>query len=55
MYIIFYDMKESFNNPRYYYYYFFQNINFQELLYTDNILIIAKSAKTTNTYLYLIE
>ena len=33
----------------------FQNINFQELLYADDTLIIAKSAKTANAYLHLIE
>ena len=32
-----------------------QNINFQELLYADDALIIAKSAKTANAYLHLIE
>ena len=33
----------------------FQNINFQELLYADDTLIIAQSARTANAYLPLIE
>ena len=33
----------------------FQGINFQELLYADDTLIIAKNAKTANDYLHLIE
>ena len=33
----------------------FQGINFQELLYADDTLVLAKSFKTANEYLHLIE
>lgn len=33
----------------------FQGINFQELLYADDTLIVAKNQKTANDYLHLIE
>ena len=50
---MFHDVKEQFNDLRQQN--FFQSINFQELLYADDTLIIAKSAKTANAYLHLIE
>ena len=50
---MFHDVKEQFNDPRHQNTY--QNINFQELLYADDTLIIAKSSKTANAYLHLIE
>ena len=33
----------------------FQGINFQELLYADDTLFVAKNQKTANDYLHLIE
>ena len=53
MHKIFHDVKEQFNDPRHQK--TFQNINFQELLYADDTLIIAKSARTANPHLHLIE
>jgi hypothetical protein len=50
---MFHDVKEQFNDPRHQK--TFQNINFQELLYADDTLIIAKSARTANAYVRLIE
>jgi hypothetical protein len=46
MHVMFHDVKEQFNDPRHQKK--IQNINFQELLYADDTLIIAKSAKTAN-------
>ena len=53
MHVMFHDVKEKFNDPRHQK--TFQTINFQELLYADDTLIIAKSARTANAYLHLIE
>ena len=53
MHAIFRDIKRAHNDS--YHKKTFQGINFQELLSTDNILIIAKNAKTANDYLHLIE
>ena len=46
MHVMFHDVKEQFNDLRQQK--FFQSINFQELLYADDTLIIAKSVKTAN-------
>ena len=43
---MFHDVKEQFNDLRQQK--TFQSINFQELLYADDTLIIAKSVKTAN-------
>ena len=53
MHVMFHDVKGQFNDPRHQK--TFQNVNFQELLYADDTLIIAKSARTANAYLRLIE
>ena len=53
MHVMFHDVKEKFDDPRHQK--TFQNINFQELLYADDTLIIAKSARTANADLHLIE
>ena len=53
MHVMCHDVKEQFNDPRHQK--TFQNINFQELLYADDTLIIAKSARTANAYVRLIE
>ena len=46
MHVMCHDVKEQFNDPQHQK--TFQHINFQELLYADDTLIIAKSAKTAN-------
>ena len=53
MHVMFSDVKDSFQdtNRRK----SFQGINFQELLYADDTLIVAKNQKTANDYLHLIE
>ena len=53
MHVMFADVKGDFNDPLHNK--TFQGINFQELLYADDTLIIAKSASTANAYLHLIE
>lgn len=53
MHVMFHDVKQRFHDPHHIQ--TFQGINFQELLYADDTLIIAKSAKTANAYLHLIE
>ena len=53
MHVMFHDVKEQFNDPRHQKKN--QNINFQEMLYADDTLIFAKSARTANAYLHLIE
>ena len=53
MHVMFEDVKKKSCDPRHKKK--LQGINFQELLYADNILVLAKSFKTTNEYLHLIE
>ena len=48
MQVMFHDVKEQFNDPRHQQ--TFQNINLRELLYANDTLIIAKSARTANAY-----
>ena len=53
MFVMFTDVKDKFNNPRQRK--TFQGINFHELLYADDTLIIAQSSKTANDYLHVVE
>ena len=53
MHVMFSDVKDKFNDPRHRK--TFQGINFQDLLYADDTLIVAKSRKSANDYLHLIE
>ena len=53
MHVLFRDVKEKFHDRRHQNN--VQNINFQELLYADDALILAKSARTANANLHLIE
>ena len=53
MHVMFHDVKQRFHDPHHIQ--TFQGINFQELLYADDTLIIAKCAKTANAFLHLIE
>ena len=50
---MFSDVKDKFNDPRYRK--TFQGINFQDLLYADDTLIVAKFRKSANDNLHLIE
>ena len=50
---MFHDVKEAFNDPLNEK--TFQGINFHELLYADDTLIVAKSIRTANKYLQLVE
>ena len=53
MHVMFEDLKKKSNDPRHRKK--FQGINFQELLYADDTLVLAKNFKIANEYLYLIE
>ena len=53
MHVMFHDVKQIFHDPHHIQ--TLQGINFQELLYADDTLIIAKCAKTANAFLHLIE
>ena len=53
MHCMFHDVKEAFNDPLNEK--TFQGINFHELLYADDTLIVAKSFRTANKYLRLVE
>ena len=53
MHVMFHDVRQRFHDPHRIQ--TFQGINFQELLCADDTLSIAKSAKTANAYLHLIE
>ena len=50
---MFSDVKDKLNDPRHRK--TFQGINFQDLLYADDTLIVAKSRKSANGYLHLID
>ena len=50
---MFHDVKQDFNDPRNQK--AFQGINFQELLYADDTLILAKSAHSAKKFLHIIE
>ena len=51
--VMFSDVSDKFNDPRYRKP--FQGMNFQDLLYADDTLVVAKSRKSANDYLRLIE
>ena len=53
MHVLFHDVHRKFNDPRYAK--TFQGINFHELLYADDTLILTKSFASANQYLHLIE
>ena len=53
MHVLFHDVHRRFNDPRYAK--TFQGINFHELLYADDTLILTKSFASANQYLHLIE
>ena len=53
MHVMFSDVKDRFNDPRLQK--TFQGINFQDLLYADDTFIVARSRKSANDYLNLIE
>ena len=53
MHVMFEDVKKKSNDPRHRKK--FQGINFQELLYADDTLVLAKNFKIANEYLHLIE
>ena len=53
MHCMFHDVKQDFNDPRNQK--TFQGINFQELLYADDTLILAKSAHSAKKFLHIIE
>ena len=53
MHVMFEDVKKKSNDPRHRKK--FQGINFQELLYADDTLVLAKNFKIANEYLQLIE
>ena len=51
--VMFSDVKDRFNDPRLRK--TLQDINFQDLLYADDTLIVARSRKSANDYLNLIQ
>ena len=53
MHVLFHDVHRRFNDPRHAK--TFQGINFHELLYADDTLILTKSFASANQYLHLIE
>ena len=53
MYVLFHDVHRRFNDT--YNTNIFQGINFHELLYIDDTLILTKSFANSNQYLHLIE
>ena len=53
MHVMFHDVKNQYHDPLHSK--TFQGINFQELLYADDTLIIAKNSATANAFLHLIE
>ena len=53
MHVLFHNIHRRFIDPRYAK--IFQGINFHELLFTDNTLILIKNFASANQYLHLIE